>query len=167
MKHIRRLLLALIIIALIIGAVFLCLKLQPLPGLLEQAGLPLSCVHGITDVESFTDWLTYTDGYDYAVLRVNPKTFTPPANWQQGSATIQEVNPAPQGLGCYDFHPDFYRNALLPESFTHWLFIPRDSSAAFDQQEFFAGMYDGQTGILVLYRGHTFHGSCHPRFLLD
>ena len=159
MKHLRRLLLALLIILLIIGTVFICLKLQPLPGLLEQAALPLSCVRGITDIESFTDWLAYTDGYDYAVLRVNPKTFTPPETWQQGSATVEEVNPAPQGLGCYDFHPNFYRDAPMPESFTHWLFMSRDSSAAFDQQEFFAAMYDAQTGILILYRGHTFHGS--------
>lgn len=167
MKRIRRLLLALLMVAMIVAAVFGCMQLRPIPGLLEQAGLPLSCVRGVTAVDSFTDWMAYTDGYDYAVLRVNPKTFTPPENWQQGTATIEEVNPAPEGLGCYDFHPNFYRDAPLPASFTHWLFIPHDPFAAFDRQEFFAAMYDAQTDTLILYRGHSFHGSYRPLPLLD
>ena len=159
MKHIRRLLLALLMIALIIGAVYGCMKLQPIPGLLEQAGLPLTCIRGIRAVESWTDWLAYTDGYDYAVLKVNPATFTPPDNWTQSSATIEEINPAPEGLGCYDFHGNFLHRASLPESYSAWLYIPRDSSASFDEQQWFAAMYDASTGTLVLYRGHSFYVS--------
>ena len=159
MKHIRRLLLALLMIALLIGAVFICLKLQPIPGLLEQAGLPLTCIRGIRAVDSWTDWLAYTDGYDYAVLKVDPDTFTPPEDWTHGQAPAEEINPAPEGLGCSDFHPNFYRDAPLPESFTAWRFDPRDKSLPFDEQEFFAAMYDASTGTLVLYRGHSFYGS--------
>jgi len=119
-KRIRRLLLALLMIALIIGAVYGCMKLQHIPGLLDQAGLPLTCIRGIRAADSWTDWLQYTDGYDYAVLQVDPNTFSPPESWTLGQAPAKEINPAPEGLGCSDFHPNFYRDAPLPEAFTAW-----------------------------------------------
>ena len=159
MKHIRRLLLALLMITLIIGAVYGCMKLQPIPGLLEQAGLPLTCIRGIRDVQTWTDWLQYTDGYDYAVLKVDPAAFTLPDSWTQGSATIEEINPSPEGLGCYDFHGNFLHTAPLPERYTAWLYIPRDASLPFEEQQWFAAMYDASTGTLALYRGHSFYGS--------
>jgi len=158
-KRIRRLLLALLMIALIIGAVYGCMKLQHIPGLLDQAGLPLTCIRGIRAADSWTDWLQYTDGYDYAVLQVDPNTFSPPESWTLGQAPAKEINPAPEGLGCSDFHPNFYRDAPLPEAFTAWRFDPRDTSLPFDEQQFFAAMYDAATGTLVLYRGHSFYGS--------
>lgn len=159
MKRLKRTLLSLLLIALIIGALLGCIKLQHIPGLLEQAGLPLSCVRGIAAADSFTDWLAYADGYDYAVLKVNPATFTPPEDWEQGRATIEAINPAPEGLGCYDFHGNFPHHAPLPESYTAWRYIPRDPSLPFEEQQWFAAMYDASTGTLVLYRGHSFHGS--------
>lgn len=159
MKHIRRLLLALLMITLIIGGVYGCMKLQHIPGLLDQAGLPLTCIRGIRAADSWTDWLAYTDGYDYAVLQVDPNTFSPPESWTLGQAPAKEINPAPEGLGCSDFHPNFYRDAPLPEAFTAWRFDPRDASLPFDEQQFFAAMYDAATGTLVLYRGHSFYGS--------
>lgn len=135
------------------------MTLRHIPSLLEQAGLPLTCLRGIAAADSFTDWLSYTDGYDYAVLKVDPASFAPPESWEKGLSSAEEINPAPEGLGCYDFHPNFYRDAPLPKQFTAWRFIPRDGSLPFDEQQFFAAMYDASTGTLVLYRGHTFHGS--------
>lgn len=159
MKRIRRLLLALLMIALIISAVYGCMKLQHIPGLLEQASLPLTCIRGIRAADSWTDWLAYTDGYDYAVLQVDPNTFAPPEGWETGLASAKEITSAPEGLGCCRLSSNFYRDAPLPESFTAWRFDPRDTSLPFDGQQFFAAMYDAATGTLVLYRGHSFYGS--------
>lgn len=159
MKRIRRILLVLLILALIVAGIYLYATLRHIPGLMQQAGLPLTCIRGIREAETFTDWLAYTDGYDYAVLKVDPATFTPPEGWTQGQATIEDINPYPEGLGCYDFHPNFPRDTLLPESYTAWLYIPRDASLPFEEQQWFAAMYDASTGTLVLYRGHSFHGS--------
>ncbi|MBQ2953383.1 MAG: hypothetical protein IJE07_07475 [Clostridia bacterium] len=159
MKRIQRILLILSILALIVAGICLYATLRHIPGLMQQAGLPLTCIHGIRDVETFTDWLNYTDGYDYAVLKVDPETFTPPESWTQGQATIEDVNPYPEGLGCYDFHGNFLHNASLPERYTAWLYIPRDASAPLEEQQWFAAMYDASTGTLVLYRGHSFYGS--------
>ena len=58
-ENIRRLILALHIIVRIISAFFICMKPQPIPGLLEKAGLPLSCVREVAAVDSFNDWLAY------------------------------------------------------------------------------------------------------------
>ena len=134
MKLIRRILFALLPIVLLIGAWRVYVILRPLPSLMEQAGLPLTSIRGIAITDSFTDPLGYTDGYDYAVLQVDPSAFTPPESWQQGSIAVQEANPAPEGLGNGDFHPNFYRDAPLPESLTHWLFVPRDPSLPFEEQ---------------------------------
>ena len=163
MKRIRRILTILLILALIVAGICLYATLRHIPELMQQAGLPLTCIRGIRDVETWTDWLQYTDGYDYAVLKVDPAAFTLPDSWTQGSATIEEINPYPEGLGCYDFHPNFLHHAplneSLPESYTAWLYIPRDASLPFEEQQWFAAMYDASTGTLVLYRGHSFHGS--------
>ena len=159
MKRTQRILLILLILALIVAGICLYATLRHIPGLVRQAGLPLTCIRGIRDVETWTDWLQYTDGYDYAVLQVDPNTFAPPESWTLGQAPAKEINPAPEGLGCSDFHPNFYRDASLPEAFTAWRFDPRDTSLPFDEQQFFAAMYDAATGTLVLYRGHSFYGS--------
>lgn len=159
MKKLKRTLYTLASIAAIIAMVAGIFMLRPVPGLMEQAGLPLTCIRGFLDAATFTDWLAYTDGYDYAVLRVDPRTFVPPENWTRGEATAEEINPAPEGLGCSDFHPDFYRDAPLPETFTAWHFEPRDLTLPFSEQAFFAAMYDERSGVLALYRGHSFYGS--------
>lgn len=159
MKKLKRILYSLAIIVAVIALVRVCLLFRPIPGLMEQAGLPLTCIRGIHAVDSWTDWLNYTDGYDYAVLQVDPGSFVPPEDWTRGQAPAEEINPAPEGLGCSDFHPNFYRDAPLPETITAWRFDPRDRSLPFDEQTFFAAMYNENTGMLVLYRGHSFYGS--------
>lgn len=147
MKKLKRILYSLAIIGAIIALVCVCLRLQPIPGLMEKAGLPLTCIRGIHAVDSWTDWLNYTDGYDYAVLQVDPESFAIPEDWTRGLSTAG------------DSHPKSYHDVTLPETITAWRYEPRDLSLPFDEQEFFAAMYDENTGTLVLYRGHSFYGS--------
>lgn len=147
MKKLKRILYSLAIIVAVIVLVRVCLLLRPIPGLMEQAGLTLTCIRSIHAVDSWTDWLNYTDGYDYAVLQVDPGSFVPPEDWTRGQSKAG------------DSHPHSYHDAPLPETFTAWRFDPRDRSLPFDEQTFFAAMYDENTGMLVLYRSHSFYGS--------
>ena len=125
--------------------------------LLEQADIPWRDVRGILVSETWTDGLNYTDGYDWAILRVR-KDFTPPDSWTNTTATLQEINPAIPGQSRHYFAPSFYNNELLPAAFTAWLYIPHDDADPFGQRAWFAAMYDEDSGILALYRGHDLWG---------
>lgn len=134
--------------------------LQPLyrtARLLERAGLPLAAVRGIIANDYWYDWLCYTDGYDWAILRVNPDTFTPPQDWTSAAAPLSAIKPQDSERYHY-FHWDFREHPALPETFTAWYYVPIDPLAAFEDQEWFAAMYDEVTGILAIYRGHSLYG---------
>ena len=122
--------------------------------LLDQADIPRTQVRGILGCETWTDWLNYTDGYDWAILRVGDD-FSPPESWTQGAATLREINPTASG---HYFHTGFINHPALPESFTAWLYIPHDDAAPFEQRTWFAAMYDADSDVLALYLGHDLWG---------
>lgn len=125
--------------------------------LLKQAGIPFSAVRGVIALEYWYDWLQYTDGYDWVILRVNPETFTPPQDWSTMPASLADIKP--QDSDRYHFfHWDFRDHPALPETFTAWFYRPVDPLTAFEDQEWFAAMYDERTGMLALYRGHSLYG---------
>ena len=125
--------------------------------LLKQAGVPFSSVRSVIDQEYWYDWLGYTDGYDWAILRVDSDGFTPPQDWNATPARLADIKPQDSNRYHY-FHWDFRDHPSLPETFTAWIYNPVDPLAAFEDQEWFAAMYDEHTGILAVYRGHALYG---------
>lgn len=126
--------------------------------LLDRAGVPVTSVRGVIAQEYWSDWLKYTDGYDWVILRVNPETFTPPQDWNTTPASLADIKPQDSDR-YHDFHPDFHEHSALPETFTAWFYSPVDPLADFEDQEWFAAMYDEHTGILAIYRGHALYGT--------
>lgn len=155
MKHIRRVLYILLPIVLLVGVARVYLLLRPIPALMERAGLSLSCIRGICATDRFTDGLNYKDGYDYAVLQVDPDAFTPPEGWTHGTATLRQINTATSG---HHFCSDFSNDPALPATFTDWVYIPHNDADDFAQRAWFAAMYDADSGILALYCGHDLWG---------
>ena len=139
---------------LIAAVVLLLMLLNRTDKLLEQADVSWTDVRSILDSETWTDWLNYTDGYDWVILRVG-QDFAPPEGWNHGAATLREINPTTSG---HDFHTGFIQHSALPETFTDWLYIPHNDADDFAQRAWFAAMYDENSGILALYHGHDLWG---------
>ena len=150
-------LIVLIPVLLILMWVYILQPLHRTSRLLKRAGIPLSAIRGVIDQDYWYDWLEYTDGYDWVILRVDPDGFTPPQDWNTTSASLADVKPQ-DGSRYHYFHWDFREHSALPETFTAWIYIPVDPLAAFDDQEWFAAMYDEASGVLALYRGHALYG---------
>ena len=134
--------------------------LQPLhraARLLEHTGIPVSAVQGIVAQDYWYDWLEYTDGYDWIILRVSPDTFSPPSAWTASDAALSDIKPQDSERYHY-FNQNFREHPALPETFTAWQYIPADPLIPRYEQEWFAGMYDAASGILALYRGHALYG---------
>lgn len=134
--------------------------LQPLhrtARLLKRAGIPFSAVRSVIDQEYWYDWLEYTDGYDWAILRVNPDNFTPPQDWNTTPALLADIKPQDSDHYHY-FHWDFRDHPSLPDIFTAWVYSPADPSVPSSEQEWFAAMFDETSGVLALYRGHALYG---------
>lgn len=125
--------------------------------LLERASIPVSAVQGVVAQDYWYDWLEYTDGYDWVILRVNPESFSPPAAWLTTTAALSDIKPWDSGRYHY-FDRGFREHPALPETFTAWQYSPADPLSPHYEQEWFAGMYDAASGILALYRGHALYG---------
>lgn len=150
----KRILKPLAWLLLITAVILLLMLLNRTDKLLDQADIPWTDVRGVLDSETWTDWLNYTDGYDWVILRVG-KGFTPPAGWTHGTATLREISPT---TSSHYFHTGFIQHSALPETFTHWLYIPHNDADDFAQRAWFAAMYDENSGILALYHGHDLWG---------
>lgn len=150
-------LILLVPVLLILLWVFILQPLHRTSRLLKRAGIPISAIRGVIDQDYWYDWLEYTDGYDWVILRVDPDGFTPPQDWNATSASLADVKPQ-DGSRYHNFHWDFREHSALPETFTAWVYIPADPSVPSSEQEWFAAMFDETSGVLTLYRGHALYG---------
>lgn len=150
-------LLLLVLVLLILLWVFILQPLHRTSRLLKQVDVPISAVRSVIDQEYWYDWLGYTDGYDWVILRVNSDGFMPPQDWNTTPALLADIKPQDDDHYHF-FHWDFRDHPFLPETFTAWIYTPVDPLSAFEDQEWFAAMYDETSGVLALYRGHALYG---------
>ena len=144
----KRLLKRLLFAAILVVLIFALLPLGRVSRLMRRAEAPLGSLRGVEAQGGWYDLLKYTDGCEWAVLRV--ADFTPPAHWYAEDAA---PDAAPE-----TFHEDFLR-ALPPDAaWTAWHYVPVDESLSFEEREWFAAFYDAAGGLLALYRGYALYG---------
>lgn len=143
----RRVWKPLLLAAILVALIFALLPLGRLHRLLRLAPVRWSSVRSVEAQGGWYDLLKYTDGCEWALLRV--EDFIPPANWSAEPCTIESLPET--------FHADFAQ--ALPQNavWSTWHYVPVDTSLPFEEQEWFAALYDA-SGMLALYRGYALYG---------
>ena len=114
-----------------------------------MVNIPLNTVCGVEAHGGWYDLLKYTDGSEWAILRVR-EDFVIPNGWSKGNST-------PDALPV-TWHTNFLQ-ALPPDAlWTAWCYVPLDESLPFDDQEWAAAFYDAEEDLLALYRGYALYG---------
>lgn len=139
----------LIAVAVIVTIVFALLPLGRLYRLMQLGEVPLRSVLDVEAQGSWYDLLKYTDGCEWAVLRMK-EDFVPPAHW---CTDAYRSDALPE-----TFHMAFTQSLPLNPQWTAWYYVPVDKTLPFDEQEWFAAFYNAAECLLALYRGCALYG---------
>ena len=135
--------------ALVIALVPALLPLGRIYRLLDMADIPWNTIDGVEAHGGWYDLLKYTDGSEWAILRVK-EGFLTPSCWHVEACTLDVL---PEKL-----HTNFVQACPTDVQWTAWHYVPVDELLPFDDQEWLAAFYDAAKGLLAVYRGYSLYG---------
>ena len=119
---------------------------------LKMFNLPEKLVNNIENYAYWKDILSYTDGYEVMVVRIDPFEWTIPENW-----IVEPVNPVelfqPYDVSIKPALNKLENYNLLPQ-YPEWFWLEWNPDGLSYERSIYAGFYD-RAGTLLLYRAHN------------
>ena len=131
--------------------------------LLRAVDLPGGLRYASIGYVNWTDWLSYTDGYEILASRVDPAEWSAPESWHSEAVSLKALEK--EHLVYYNSHEEYHilnrqwfdeHGISLDQTFDGWYFRETDREV-WAEYHFFLGLHR-EDGTLIVYRGHDLWG---------
>ena len=154
----NRLIVLMVCIAILVVGVTVALGVRRVfreRALLRAVDLPGGLRYASTGYVNWTDWLSYTDGYEILAARVEPAEWSVPESWHSEAVSLEALEKEHLiYLNRWWFEE---HHIPLDQTFDGWYFHETDREP-WAEYQFFLGLHR-EDGTLIVYRGHDLWGS--------